>query len=239
MSALTVSVIIPALNEADGIAATLASVAGQPGLHDVIVVDGGSDDDTAGAVRAAMPSATVLASGRGRAHQMNVGAEAATGNVLLFLHADTQLPSDALRRVAQALTDAGTVGGCFQTRFGVDETSLGPLGRGFMRLWAGRMWMRWHRFAFGDRAIFARRDAFEAAGRYPEQPMFEDLDLVRALRQQGRFAFIEADVVTSARRFERHGAVRQQLRNLGLWLGWNVGISGARLKRFYSDQDRG
>ena len=202
-------------------------------------MDGGSTDGTAEAARAAMPDATVLTSERGRARQMNAGARAATGGALLFLHADTRLPPDALDRVRAALADDQVVGGCFQTRFELDGDGWGPLGHAFMRLWEGRMWMRWHRFAFGDRAIFVRRAAFDAIGGYPDQPMFEDLDLVRALRQRGRFAFVQADVVTSARRFARHGALRQQLRNLGLWLGWNAGVSGARLKRFYSDTDRG
>ena len=239
MAEPSVSVIVPALNEAGGIARCLASVAGQPGGAETIVVDGGSTDGTADAARAAMPTVTVLASERGRARQMNAGADAATGAVLLFLHADTRLPPDALDRVRAALADASVVGGCFQTRFELRGSAWGPLGRGLMRLWEGRMWMRWHRFAFGDRALFARRAAFDAVGGYPDQPMFEDLDLVRALRQRGRFAFLRADVVTSARRFARHGALRQQLRNLGLWLGWNAGVSGARLKRFYSDHDRG
>jgi hypothetical protein len=104
-----------------------------------------------------------------------------------------------------------------------------------MRLWEARLWMRWHRLAFGDRALFARRSAFEAAGGFPAQPLFEDLDLVRALRAQGRFVFLDQAVVTSARRFARHGAVRQQLRNLSLWLGWNAGLAPARLKAFYPD----
>ena len=236
---LTVSVIVPALNEAGGIARCLASVAGQPGLAETIVADGGSTDGTAEAARVALPSATVLTTARGRARQMNAGARASTGDVLLFLHADTRLPPDALGRVRAALADGAVMGGCFQTRFELDDAPFGALGRGLMRLWQGRLWMRWHRFAFGDRALFARRTTFEAVGGYPDQPMFEDLDLVRALRQRGRFAFVQADVVTSARRFARHGALRQQLRNLGLWLGWNAGVSGARLKRFYSDTDRG
>ena len=236
MAELSVSLIVPALNEVEGIARCLASVAGQAPAE-TIVVDGGSTDGTASAARAA--GATVLTSGRGRARQMNAGADAATGDALLFLHADTRLPPDALERVRAALADDAVAGGCFQTRFELNGATWGPLGRGLMRLWEGRMWMRWHRFAFGDRALFARRAAFESIGGYPDQPMFEDLDLVRALRQRGRFVFVQADVVTSARRFARHGALRQQLRNLGLWLGWNAGISGARLKRFYSDHDRG
>ena len=233
---------IPALNEADGIAACLASVAAQAvdGPWEVVVADGGSADGTPEVVRRAMPQARLVAPGRGRARQMNAGAAAASGGVLLFLHADTRLPEGALAAVLAALAD-GAVAGCFRTRFAraAGPGGFGPVGRALMRLWEGRLWMRWHRFAFGDRALFARRAAFEAAGGFPDQSLFEDLDLVRALRPQGPFAFLDADVETSARRFARHGALRQQLRNLALWLGWNAGVSPARLKRFYSDRDRG
>ncbi len=236
----TVSVIIPALNEAAGIGATLASVARQSGRWEVIVVDGGSADGTADAARAAMPDARVMATEPGRARQMNAGATAATGEALFFLHADTRLPDGALDAVRRALAE-GAIAGCFRTTFDVDdeEAAFGRLGRAVMRLWEARLWMRWHRLAFGDRALFVRRPAFDALGGFPDQPIFEDLDLVRALRPHGPFVFVDADVVTSARRFQKHGAVRQQARNLALWLGWLVGVAPARLKRFYSDRDRG
>ena len=104
-----------------------------------------------------------------------------------------------------------------------------------MRLWQARMRMHWHRFAFGDRGLFVRQSVFDAIGGYPDQPIFEDLDIVRALRQHGRFQILDAAVVTSPRRDQRNGAVRQQLRNVSLWMGWSLGVSPARLKRFYSD----
>ena len=233
-----VTVVIPALNEAEGIGRTLASVAAQPGPVQVVVVDGGSTDGTAAAVRPALPSAEVVAAERGRARQMNAGAARGRGGALLFLHADTALPPGALDRVRAALADPAVAGGCFAVTFdrgGADGRPFGPLGRAFMRLWEARLWMRWHRFAFGDRALFVRRDVFEAVGGFPEQPLFEDLDLVRAVRRRGRFSFLDAAVVTSARRFRRGGAVRQQLRNLGLWAAWNVGVPPRRLKRFYPD----
>ena len=234
-----VSVVVPALDEADGIADALASVARQPGPFEVVVADGGSTDGTAAVVRRAMPAARVVAARRGRAVQMNAGAGAATGSVLLFLHADTRLPDGALAAVRAALAEPGVAGGCFRTTFDLDRQPFGAAGRVAMRLWQARAWMRWHRFAFGDRALFARRDAFERAGRFPEQPIFEDLDAVRALRREGRFVFLDLGVTTSARRYRRHGAVRQQLRNLALWAGWNAGVSPDRLKRWYSDRDRG
>ena len=231
---LTVSVVVPALNEAAGIGATLASVARQRGPVEVVVVDGGSTDGTAEAARRALPDAVVIGAPRGRAAQMNAGAARSTGDALLFLHADTRLPAGALDAVRAALDDPAVAAGCFRTTFDA-ERSFGPVGRRLMRLWEARLWMRWHRFAFGDRALFARRAAFEAAGGFPDQPIFEDLDAVRALRQRGRFVFLDAAVVTSARRFRRHGALGQQLRNLALWLGWNAGVAPHRLKRFYDD----
>lgn len=236
-----VSVVIPTLNEAEGIGATLASIRRQQGPWEVMVADGNSTDGTPGAVARVMPEATVIAAPLGRARQMNAGAADASGNVLLFLHADTHLPAGALDAVRQSLTDERIAGGCFRTAFDLDDgaAAFGPAGRAVMRLWEARLWMRWHRLAFGDRALFVRRAAFEAIGGFPDQPLFEDLDFVRAVRGHGRFAFLDTAVTTSARRFRRHGAVRQQLRNLGLWLGWNAGVSPARLKRFYSERDRG
>ena len=234
-----VTVVVPALDEAAGIGRTLASVAAQPGPVQTIVVDGGSTDGTAEAARRALPAAEVVRAGRGRARQMNAGAARAQGDALVFLHADTALPAGALDRVRAALADPGTAGGCFAVRFdrpAPGERAFGPVGRAFMRLWEARLWMRWHRFAFGDRALFVRRAAFDAVGGFPDQPLFEDLDLVRAVRRRGRFAFLDAAVVTSARRFRRGGAVRQQLRNLALWTAWNAGVAPHRLKRFYPDE---
>lgn len=240
-SRLLVSVVVPTLNEAGGVAEALASVRRQPGPWEVVVADGGSTDGTADAVSRALPDAKVVTGAQGRALQMNAGAALATGDVLLFLHADTRLPDGAFDDVRHALADAAAAGGCFRTAFDLHDGAddFGPAGRAFMRLWESRLWMRWHRLAFGDRALFVRSEVFDAVGGFPEQPLFEDLDLVRSVRQHGRFVFLDAEVTTSARRFRRHGAVRQQLRNVGLWLGWNLGVAPARLKRFYSDRDRG
>ena len=222
------SVIIPTLNEAQHIADTLRRVEDPSDQLEVIVTDGGSTDDTLRRIRETTPSATIVETPRGRARQMNAGAELATGSVLMFLHADTLLPQGALSSVRDALSDAMVAGGCFRITF--DDTQS-P----WMRLWQARMWMHWHRFAFGDRGLFVRRSVFDAVGGFPDQPIFEDLDIVRSIRQHGRFQFLDTAVVTSARRYQRNGAFRQQLRNVGLWLGWTAGMSPARLKRFYSD----
>lgn len=228
-----VSVVIPALDEAAGIAATLASVARQTPPWEVVVADGGSADGTPEAVRRAMPDARVVGGPAGRARQLATGAAAARGAVVLFLHADTRLPDGALDHVRAALADPSVAGGCFETRFDTARHGFGPLGRAAMRLWQARLWMRWHRLAFGDRAVFCTRAALDAAGGVPPQPIFEDLELVRRLRRVGRFVFVRAAVETSARRFRREGAVRQQARNLALWLAWNAGVAPDRLARFY------
>ena len=226
---LSVSIVIPALNEAVGIAVTVASALDQDGPADVLVVDGGSSDDTAGAVSRA--GVRVLAAPCGRARQMNAGATATQGDVLLFLHADTRLPPGALAAVRQALADPAVAGGCFRTTF---DDARSP----WMRLWQARLWMRWHRLAFGDRAPFVRRAVFDAAGGFPDEPLFEDLDLVRRVRRHGRFVFLDAAVTTSARRFRANGALGQQLLNVALWIGWNAGVAPSRLKQFYSDAAR-
>ena len=221
---MTISVIIPTLNEAAHIEATLVSVLAQPEAVEVIVVDGGSEDDT---VARASRQVRVMEVSRGRARQMNAGAKGASGEVLVFLHGDTQLPENGLEAIRLALDDPSAVGGCFRTTF--DD------GGFWMRVWSCRLWMRSHHLAFGDRAPFVRRCTFEAIGGFPDQPLFEDLELVSRIRREGRFVFLDEAVQTSARRFHRHGAFRQQLYNTALWFGWVLGLSSHRLKRFYSD----
>lgn len=220
---MTVSVIIPALDEEAELPATLASVRAQPGPKEVIVVDGGSEDATREI--AEQSGARVVTGRRGRARQMNAGAALAAGDVLLFLHADTRLSPGALDRVRDALAAPDAVAGCFRLRF--------DRGGFWLWLWTRPLWMRWPRWAFGDRALFVRREAFDAVGGFPDQPIFEDLDLVQALQHAGRFVFLDTAVVTSARRYERAGALRQQLRNGALWAAWLAGVDPERVARFY------
>ncbi|MEM8558650.1 MAG: TIGR04283 family arsenosugar biosynthesis glycosyltransferase [Bacteroidota bacterium] len=218
-----VSVIIPALDEEAVLPATLASIAQQPGPVEVIVADGGSADRTRAIAEA--HGATVVSAPRGRARQMNAGAAQAQGKAFVFLHADTTLPPDGLALVRQTLAAPEVAGGCFRTTF--DRESA------WLRLWTSRAWMRWWRFAFGDRAAFTRRATFEALGGFPDQPIFEDLDFVRALRRRGRFVFLDAPIQTSARRYERYGDLGQQLRNWALWGAWCLGAAPERCARFY------
>ncbi|MCA0269916.1 MAG: TIGR04283 family arsenosugar biosynthesis glycosyltransferase [Bacteroidetes bacterium] len=222
------SVVVPALNEADAVAHAVRS-AFAAGTAEVIVVDGGSVDATKAAARQA--GATVVDSPRGRSRQMNAGAEAATGDVLLFLHADTTLPEDAFVQV-RSTVERGAEGGCFRLRFDADA----PL----LRLYAAatRLPIPW--LVYGDRALWCTRAAFDAVGGFPDLPVFEDVAFVRALVRRRRFRFVPSSVTTSARRFLRDGLLRRQLRNALLTVAYWVGVPPERLARRYpSDERRG
>lgn len=194
------SVVMPALNEAAGIEQTLQRLAPcrAQGVE-LIVVDGGSHDGTA--ERAAAGADRVLAGPRGRARQMNAGAAVAQGQVLLFLHADTQLPPHAEALVIQALS-AGRLWG----RFDVRIEGLSPM----LRVVAAMMNLRSRLsgIATGDQAIFVRADVFRQLGGYADQPLMEDIELSRRLRAVSRPACLRQPVVTSGRRWQTHGVWR-------------------------------
>lgn len=219
---MTVSVIVPALNEAATIVRTLQAVHALSEPNEVIVIDGGSTDDTA--VRAA-PFATVLEAPQGRAAQMNRGAHAARGDVLWFLHADTLPPPHALAIIRETLRQPGVESGIFRLSF--DDDAL------LLRLYSWCTRWPWIRLAFGDRGLFATRAAFEAVGGFPEWPVFEDLELADRLHRRGTFRFLPQAVTTSARRFQSNGLLRQQLRNLYLWTHYVMGTDPDRVAHLY------
>lgn len=225
---MRLSVVVPALNEAACVAEAVRS-AFDAGAAEVFVVDGGSADGTTDAARQA--GATVVTSERGRSRQMNAGAEAATGDVLLFLHADTTLPSDAVAQSERAVR-AGADSGCFRLRFDADA----PL----LRLYAAATRLPIPALVYGDRAIWCTRAAFDAVGGFPDLPVFEDVAMVRALARRGRFRFVRSSVTTSARRFLRDGLLRRQLRNALLTAAYWLGVPVERLAhRYPSDERRG
>jgi len=217
---MKVSVIVPALDEAACIAAAIHSVRADA---EVIVADGGSRDGTR--EQAAAAGARVISSPRGRGPQLRRGAEEATGDWLVFLHADTRLEAgwcEALRRLPGAV-----VGGAF--RLAIDSPR--PAYRWIETGVALRC--RWLGLAYGDQALFARRAAYEAAGGFPPLPLMEDLAFVRRLRRVGPLAYLGSRAFTSPRRWERHGVVSTLLRNwwtLGLYA---AGRSPERLARSY------
>lgn len=219
------SIIIPALNEACSIGGTLDAASRVKGRTEVIVVDGGSADETVEVARAR--GARVIGSGRGRGAQMHAGALAARGEVLWFLHADTLAPADAAECISRALRDPRAVGGNFRIRF----DGAGRAARFLTWLYPR---LRLLGLAYGDSGFFVRRAAYERAGGFKPFPVFEDLDLLRALRRQGRFVQAEAYVVTSSRRFEgRSFALAFARWSLLQSLYW-LGVSPHTLARLYA-----
>jgi len=189
-------------------------------------VDGGSTDATA-AVAARCPQVSLVSSPRGRARQMNAGARCARGDVLLFLHADTLLPDGALAAVEAATRDPGVVAGRFDVRFD------NPRRVFRMIAWFMNRRSRWSGISTGDQAIFVRRESFDAVGGYPDIPLMEDVELCRRLKRRGHMAALRLRVTTSARKWEQEGAVRTILLMWALRLLYRVGVSPARLHRWY------
>jgi rSAM/selenodomain-associated transferase 2 len=223
---MPLSVIIPALDEAERIGAAVAS-ARDPLVGEVIVVDGGSRDETAATARAA--GARVLEAPRGRARQMNAGAARAAGDVLLFLHADTTLPVGFATAVRTALADPSVVGGRFDVRLEPSSPFL-ALTAALINLRS-----RWSGIATGDQALFVRRDVFVALGGFPDVPLMEDVAFSRALKRRGRVAALRARVTTSSRRWLHHGPLRTVLLMWWLRFLYWCGVSPAELKRRYAD----
>lgn len=219
-----VSVVIAALNEETLLPKTLAAVRRER-PHELVVVDGGSSDATVAMARA--HDATVLAAPAGRAGQLNRGAAIATGEYLLFLHADTLLPEGYVETVRATLAQPGVSGGAF--RF----STAGDF-RGRRLIERGTNWRAANlQLPYGDQGLFVRRDTFFHAGGFPEQPIMEDFELARRLRRIGRVALAPTSVVTSGRRWRRLGPLRTTLVNQGVILGYAFGISPARLARWY------
>ncbi|HEX5128187.1 MAG TPA: TIGR04283 family arsenosugar biosynthesis glycosyltransferase [Usitatibacter sp.] len=222
---MKLSIVVPTLDEAAGIEATLAAV--QPARRagaEVIVVDGGSSDATR--ALAAPLADRVIESARGRAAQMNAGARVASGDALLFLHADTLLPADAHAAVAAAL-DGGREWGRFDVAIAGGAAMLAVVAM----LMNARS--RWSGIATGDQAMFATRAAFEAAGGFPEVPLMEDVALSKALRRGSAPACLRARVVTSGRRWERGGTLRTILLMWRLRLAFALGADPHGLARRY------
>lgn len=223
---MKVSVIIPTLNEAAHIEQTLETAAAQPGPHEFIVADGGSTDATRDI---AAPYAHVFDAPTGRAYQMNAGAARATGDVLLFLHADSLLPPNALSIIRRTLQAPTFEGGAFRLTF--DRFS--PL----LSFYSFCTHFPFPSLCFGDRGLFVRRSVFEEVGGFPDQPIFEDLELVKTLHRRGGFRFLPQAVSTSSRRFEAHGMFKQQMLNSYLWVRYQLGAPVDTLAPFYPYTD--
>jgi rSAM/selenodomain-associated transferase 2 len=226
-SAARISVIIPVLNESATIRAAIDSTLPSQNVE-VIVVDGGSCDATRQIAQ--RQGVQVITSAAGRAHQMNVGAQAATGEILLFLHGDTRLPEGFDQLIRAALQNPQAMAGAFRLRIDAPQRRF--------------RWVEWgvncrsalFQMPYGDQAIFLRAELFQKLGGFAEMPIMEDFELIRRLRRLGSVVMIKANVTTSARRWQRRGIVKTTLINQLMILGYGLGVSPARLAQLYRRQ---
>ena len=215
-------------NEAKQIRKTLASTQRAENIE-VIVVDGGSQDNTIEIVQSY--NFKVMVAVGGRAQQMNVGAAAASGEILLFLHADTLLPPGFDTLVRQVF-GADTAAGAFQLQIDSPLWSLRLIELGVN--WRSR----WLQMPYGDQAIFLRAAVFHQLGGFPQLPIMEDFELMRRLRRRGTIVIVPVPVLTSARRWLRHGVVKTTLLNQIIILSYLLGVSPKRLVRWYRGKNR-
>jgi len=224
-----IAVVIPALDEADQIAGAIASAqapdsdsksASGAGVE-IVVVDGGSRDDTR--ERARVAGARVLESERGRARQLELGWRATTGDVVVFLHADSRLAPGWARAIREEMVDESVAGGAFRFRFDERSASLRWIE------WGARLRVRLFGLPYGDQALFVRRRVLATIGGIPATPILEDVDLVSRVREQGRLARIDLPVTTSARRYREQGVVRTFGLHAAALLGWRLGVDRARI----------
>ncbi|MBU0514845.1 MAG: TIGR04283 family arsenosugar biosynthesis glycosyltransferase [Proteobacteria bacterium] len=218
------SVVIPALNEADNIGPTLAEVARSPGAE-TIVVDGGSRDHTADIARTY--GARVLETAPGRGPQMNAGAARAAGRQLFFLHADTRPPPGFDRIIDRVLRHAGVAAGAFE--LGIDGPGPGLRWIEMTANWRARL----AKLPYGDQGLFLAADVFHRVGGFPDLPIMEDFVMVKRLRRRGRIVVAPARVRTSARRWRSYGLGRNTVRNQLIVAAYSLGVDPRRLARWY------
>ena len=236
MTPRDVSVVIPAVNEQPVVAGAVQSAIAA-GAGEVVVVDGGSDDETASQAQAA--GAVVIASPAGRARQQNAGAARCGGDVLLFLHADNRLASDCLDQICDVLpARSDHWGGAFVQRISGLDRSAAHRRWTYRCITRGNAWrVRWRGIAFGDQAIFVRRSVFDQVGGFPEQPLMEDLILSQRLRRIAWPLLLRGPVDVDARRWQQYGPLRQTARNTALQLLYAIGVPPARLCTHYRRHD--
>ncbi len=226
-----VSVVIPTLNEADYLEQALLSIGELNRLVECIVVDAGSVDRTRDIARRWQNVTLLTSEFPGRARQMNIGGRVARGDILLFLHADCCLPDNALDNVQQVLADKKCVGGSFCLGFAQRHWVLRLCS------WCSRVNHPWT--TYGDQAQFMRRDIFQVIGGFQDWPLMEDLEIQYRLRKHGHLIKIRRPVISSDRRYRRHGPLLHQLFNILLVVLYLLGVSPQRLARWYRPQCHG
>ncbi|AVH66698.1 MULTISPECIES: TIGR04283 family arsenosugar biosynthesis glycosyltransferase [unclassified Nostoc] len=224
IDAAKISIIIAAINEARNIKETIATTQSRLNIE-VILVDGGSQDDTVAIAQSL--GVKVISSSPGRAVQMNAGAVASGGEILLFLHADTRLPTGFDEMICTALQQPGTVAGAFNLRIDAPLLSLRWVELG----------VKWRshfcQMPYGDQAIFLTKESFQQIGGFPELPIMEDFELIRRLKTIGRIVIIPTPVITSARRWLQKGVFKTTLLNQLVIIAYLLGVSPERIRTWY------
>ncbi|MGB0523378.1 MAG: TIGR04283 family arsenosugar biosynthesis glycosyltransferase [Flammeovirgaceae bacterium] len=220
-----ISVIIPTYNEQQHIEQLLSSLTTAIGLAlEVIVVDGGSTDRTVEMVSHFRQVALVHAP-KGRALQMNAGAEKSKGEILFFLHADSSLPQHWESEILTALSDDACVAGSFYLKFNRN---------GFWyRLYSWFSRFKSSIFTYGDQGLFIWADVFNRVGKYPELPILEDYEILRSIKKVGKVTKLNVAITTSARKFIHNGVVLQQLKNLSILCLYRLGVTPKLLAKWY------
>jgi rSAM/selenodomain-associated transferase 2 len=222
------SIIIPVLNEQDLINPLIQDLRTQAFINtaEIIVVDGDPNRSTIDLIQD--HKTTCATSKPGRARQMNTGATIARGEILIFLHADTRLPHDAIKKIADVLENKELVAGAFDLAIDSNRLILKYIAA------RARARSRINRIPYGDQAIFIRREYFEKIGRFTEMPLMEDIDLMRRIKKDGQRIYILKDrVTTSARRWENQGVIRTTLRIQLLVILYYLGVSPEKLAAYY------
>jgi rSAM/selenodomain-associated transferase 2 len=237
MAQYTISIIIPVLNEATNIKQTLGQLT-QYSAIEIIVVDGGSQDNTVAiAERGRSPIAkssakVITVIDKGRAAQMNAGAELAQADILLFLHADTQLPPNFIDLVTKTLKQNKTIAGAFELAIDASGISLRLIEI------LVKMRSRLLSLPYGDQAIFISKQAFIQAGGFADLPIMEDFEFIKRIQRLGQIAIVPTAVITSGRRWQKLGVWQTTLINQLMIAGYYLGISPTKLSKFYRSRGK-
>ncbi len=217
-----IAVIIPTLNEAKLLPETLSCIRANDAAHELLAVDGGSEDGTV-QLAGAGGARVIHSPKRQRAFQMNLGAQQARSDFFLFLHADTWIGPNALQQIEKTLDLPSVVGGGFARRF----QGASPVLRLTCRIGEARS--RLLGWFFGDQGIFARRSAFERIGGFREWPLFEDIDFCRRLSRLGSLTTLRPPIVSSSRRFDARGSLRTTISDVWLTMRYLCGADPVKL----------
>lgn len=219
-----ISIIIPVLNEAENIESVISGIQNAENIE-MIIVDGGSQDNTVEIAQGL--GVKVIVTQRGRALQMNAGAKIATGEILLFLHGDTQLPLGFEQEVRKIWVNSNIIAGAFQLKINAPEFSLRVIEKTVF--WRSK----YLQMPYGDQAIFIKVSTFWEVGGFPEQPIMEDFELIRRLNPLGKIEILSCSVMTSGRRWQRLGVFKTTLINQLVVIGYYLGISPVKLSQWY------